>query len=58
MRTSKTSWLRSMQEELRKLAAELRKEADEYEKRKLIKCAELIRGSVGLTLLKRKLGRM
>jgi hypothetical protein len=46
-----------MQEELRKLAAELRKEADEHEKRKMVKCAELIRGSVGLTLLKRKLGR-
>lgn len=46
-----------MQEELRKLAAELRKEAVAYEQRKMVKCAELIRGSVGLTLLKRKLGR-
>jgi len=46
-----------MQNELRKLAEALRKEAGEHDKRKLVKCAELIRGSVGLTLLKRKLGR-
>jgi len=57
MMTSATSWHRSMQNELRKLAEALRKEAGEHDKRKLVKCAELIRGSVGLTLLKRKLGR-
>lgn len=57
MMTSATLWHRSMQNELRKLAEALRKEAVEYEKRKLVKCAEIVRGSVGLTLLKRKLGR-
>lgn len=46
-----------MQEELRKLAQVIREQAVEYEKRKLIKCAQIIRGSVGLNLLKRKLGR-
>ena len=46
-----------MQKELRKLAELLRQKADEYDEKKLLKCAQVIRGSVGLTLLKRKLGR-
>lgn len=55
--TSVTLWHRSMQDELRKLAQLIRHQAEEYEKRKLIKCAQIIRGSVALNLLKRKLGR-
>lgn len=57
MPTSNTSWHRSMQEELRKLAQVLRQQAAEVEKRKLEKCAQILRGCVGLTLLKHKLGR-
>lgn len=45
-----------MQNELRKIAKILREKADEHDKRIMIKCAEIIRGTVGLTLLKRKLG--
>lgn len=46
-----------MQDELRKLAALLRKEAAEAKKRKFIKCAQVVRGFVGLGILQRKLGR-
>jgi len=46
-----------MQDELRKLAEVIRQQAAEYEKRKLIKCAQILRGTIGLNLLKRKLGR-
>jgi hypothetical protein len=46
-----------MQNDLRKLAALLRKKAAQYDQQQTIKCAQIIRGAVGLTLLKRKLGR-
>ncbi|MGD9209170.1 MAG: hypothetical protein PVI90_00265 [Desulfobacteraceae bacterium] len=45
-----------MQEELRKIAKTLRDKAADRDKQIMIKCAEIIRGVVGLTLLKRKLG--
>ena len=46
-----------MQAELRKLAAALRKQAAEEKQRKFVKCAQVVRGYVGLGILKRKLGR-
>lgn len=46
-----------MQDDLRKLAQLLREQADEYDQQKMLKCAQVIRGSIGLTLLKKKLGR-
>jgi len=46
-----------MQTELRKLAAALRKHAAEEQERKFIKCAQVVRGFVGLGILKKKLGR-
>jgi hypothetical protein len=47
-----------MQSELRKLAADLRKQAAEEKQRKLVKCAQVLRGAVGLGILKKKLGRV
>jgi len=44
-----------MKEDLLKLAALLRKQADEYDQRKMLKCAQVIRCTVGLSLLKKKL---
>lgn len=44
-----------MKDELLKLAALLRQQAGEYEQRKMFKCAQIIRSTVGLTLLKKKL---
>ena len=58
MPTSITLWLKPMHDELRKVAELLRKQAAKIERRKLEKCAQILRGSVGLTLLKRKLGRL
>jgi hypothetical protein len=46
-----------MGDELRKLAQQLRERADAYDQRKLIKSAQIIRGSVALSLLRKKLGR-
>jgi hypothetical protein len=46
-----------MQNELRKLAAALRKEGAKAKERKFVKCAQVVRGFVGLGILKRKLGR-
>jgi hypothetical protein len=46
-----------MQDELRKLAAAVREEKVKAQERKFIKCAQVIRGFVGLGILKRKLGR-
>lgn len=46
-----------MQDELRKVAQELRRQADQYDQQKLVKTAKVLRASVGLTLLKRKIGR-
>jgi hypothetical protein len=45
------------QTNLRKLAAELRQKADEHDQAKLVKSALWVRSIVGLTLMKRKLGR-
>jgi len=46
-----------MQSDLRKLAQYLRQKATEYEQQKLVKCAQVIRGVIGLKILERKLGR-
>lgn len=46
-----------MGDDLRKLAQQLRQRADAYDQQKLIKCAHVIRGSVALSLLRKKLGR-
>lgn len=46
-----------MSAEFRKLAEALRRAADEYEQKKLIKCAQIVRSARGLKLLARKLGR-
>lgn len=46
-----------MNKELRKLAAELRRQADEYDQKRVVKIARVVRGAVGLRLLQRKLGR-
>jgi hypothetical protein len=42
---------------LRKLAALLRERADAYDQAKLVKSALWVRGTIGLKLLRRKLGR-
>jgi len=54
---SELSWQRAMQNDLRKLAQHLREKAAEYEQRKLIKCAQIVQGMLGLTRLQRKIGR-
>jgi hypothetical protein len=46
-----------MQDDLRKLAQALREKAAEYEQRKLVKCAQVIQGTLGLSILQRKIGR-
>jgi hypothetical protein len=46
-----------MSAEFRKLAELLRQVADEYEQKKLVKCAQIVRGARGLKLLARKIGR-
>jgi len=46
-----------MNAELRKLAELLRAKADEYDQKKLVKCAQIVRSARGLKLLARKLGR-
>lgn len=47
-----------MQDELRKIAALLRQKAAEEKQHKLIKCAQIVRGCVGLAILQKKLGRL
>lgn len=46
-----------MQDELRKLAAQLRQKDAEEKQRKFVKCAQIVRGQVGLAILAKKLGR-
>lgn len=46
-----------MQAELRKLAALLREKNAEDKRNKLVKCAQIVRGHVGLAILRKKLGR-
>lgn len=46
-----------MQSELRKLAALLRQKTAEDKQRKLVKCAQIVRGHVGLAILRKKLGK-
>jgi hypothetical protein len=46
-----------MQDELRKVAALLREKVAEEKQRKFIKCAQVVRGHVGLAILRKKLGR-
>jgi hypothetical protein len=46
-----------MQDELRKVAALLRQKAAEEKQRKFVKCAQIVRGHVGLAILRKKLGR-
>ena len=43
--------------ELRKLATLLRAKVAEDKQRKFIKCAQIVRGHVGLAILRKKLGR-
>jgi hypothetical protein len=46
-----------MGDQLRKLAEKLRADADRLEQNKTVKCAQIIRGALGLRLLQRKIGR-
>lgn len=46
-----------MYDDLRKLAAELRQKSAETRQTKLIKCAQIVRGHVGLAILRKKLGK-
>lgn len=46
-----------MGDQLRKLAQHLRAQADRLEQNKTVKCAQIIRGTIGLKLLQRKIGR-
>jgi len=46
-----------MGDQLRKLAEKLRADADRLDHNKTVKCAQVIRGVIGLKLLQRKIGR-
>lgn len=46
-----------MQSELRKLAQILREKKAETVEKKLVKCAQIVRGHIGLAILRRKLGK-
>ncbi len=45
-----------MKDQLRKLAALLRKKDEEKKKKKVIKCAQIAQATLGLELLRRKIG--